>query len=643
VHFLERYLRAPLAARVYLRVQDHGGLGLPGYDVNDDAWPAETMVLFDGLLTDVSPRAGAADSTFTINLAHFLAVLTHSSATASQVAPGTAFPVAFNVAAAPTILAGGVRLTGGFGAGTLAVAGGLGLETDFWGYHVELGAGIVANGVRGYGIKGFLDTLAGFDLVNWAALQQGAALGATNCVGNQPVRNDQAADALDRIEPFNYRTADWKTLRQASAAFQAGGQAVYRGKYNGTAAGKAAYVGAGFRYGVPVAFFQGQLAQGGLGIGNGFASSLVYMSRQATYQGTFWDILVGHCVPEFQVALAAYATGAVVMPFNPILPFTNRWQTIHSNEIEEWGADFSDPVPVRGVALVSRTRSKTGLFQGGIDITSPETLARFQQVDAVFDSCTKGAFVFRDTPTWMAAAQALPAVHAPATLTRPRPLSSVPWTMAPLARLAAEDTLGLATGIAAVGGGAAAAAVGFKLDALTAPTPSLRSVAYRHARALYQQSRLQHRSLYVRGRLRVDIAPGSTVHLEVPADKFVRDAVGANRDTRMCGVVLRMTITVDAERNEASTAFQVGFVRTESEGVERPDNPLHSNSHPYWATACLGLPWCDTAAVRAKLGDGSTIDPTLAGAALGAAAGGVATLTGQPPGPQGGTSELVGG
>lgn len=600
VHVLERYLRPPLAAKIILEVEYCGGLGLPPYDRSDDEWPDENLVLFDGLVTDVVPQVGSRDARFFINLTHFLAVLTHSSALTSQVAPGTGYPLAFNVSAVPALRSGGPAGVTALGAGIAAVAGGKGLQTDFWGYYAGSG---------GYGVKGLLDVLAGLDAFNWAALQGAAQLGAANCVGgiNQGP-NDAARAALDRIEPLRYKQGAWDKIEKAVRNGQeAIGDAVLRADI--IERDKAAYYGAGFRYGVPIAFYKDQIPAGAWGIGTGFAASLLQLPFEVATQGSFWDILVGQCGPEFQTALAPNATSAVVMPFQPILPVS--WRSIYAYEIEDWNAQIGDPAPVRGVALVSRTRSRTGRFLDGVDLTAPGAAAAFQQADAVFDSCVKGAFIFRDTPTWMAGVQGAPAVFAPGTLNRPRAITTVPWTTAPLARLAVTDTVLLSTGAAAAGGlgvAAAAQAAGINLDAATAPTEDLRTVAYRYARALYQQARLQSRSLSVKGKLRVDIAPGSTVTVDLPGDKFVREALGSNRDSVVTGLVLRMTILIDSAAPSASTSFQIGFVRTEGETSPLAGNPLYAAKHPYWATACLGLPWCDSLSVRAKVGDRSDLE-----------------------------------
>ena len=77
----------------------------------------------------------------------------------------------------------------------------------------------------------------------------------------------------------------------------------------------------------------------------------------------------------------------------------------------------------------------------------------------------------------------------------------------------------------------------------------------------------------------------------------------------MSGMVLRMSLSIDCEQNTASTSLQLGYCR--AEGEMREGNPLFSRSHPFWVTACYGVPWCDSVKIRERLGTRADLNGSI--------------------------------
>jgi hypothetical protein len=212
---------------------------------------------------------------------------------------------------------------------------------------------------------------------------------------------------------------------------------------------------------------------------------------------------------------------------------------------------------------------------------------------AVYDSCEPGAFITRSMPAWLCDAYRLPSTFAANTMhNKPRAAVTVPWVLGTLALTAATDVVRNIPGA--------------YQESPQAPPVSSRTTAYRMAKSLYQLERTRIRTAYITTRYRTDIGPGSVVRFEVPADRYVRQAVGGNRDSTVVGRVIRVTISISEERERCETAFAVSFLRSEAESQD-PNNPLFSEGHPYWSCHSLGSPWCDSLYIRNKLGTRASI------------------------------------
>jgi len=109
-------------------------------------------------------------------------------------------------------------------------------------------------------------------------------------------------------------------------------------------------------------------------------------------------------------------------------------------------------------------------------------------------------------------------------------------------------------------------------------------VGFAHSK--YVSEILRGRNATLTGKLRFDIAPGSTVWVEGTSERFIakdNDKLAHN----LVGLVVRVSFGLDAETGKAGTAFTLAYVRTEKENES--DN-ASVECHPMYATRFLGAP-----------------------------------------------------
>lgn len=123
-----------------------------------------------------------------------------------------------------------------------------------------------------------------------------------------------------------------------------------------------------------------------------------------------------------------------------------------------------------------------------------------------------------------------------------------------------------------------------KKDGLTkteAITKSSRAWA-RYAQAVYYTEVLRGRVGQFSGKVRFDVAPGSTVRIEAASGKFqVEDQLAESIFACVTGV----SMGFNAEGSQAGTGFQLAFIRTEK---ENESESFSTERHPLYGTAWKG-------------------------------------------------------
>jgi len=607
---IEKYLTRHVPAKIFIIPKTVSAAG-EGDRADNIDWADEPMVLFDGIVTGPSHQASAESNqgAAVLHLLHFLGGLTFSSSLSGQVSAGGTLPVTYQIGVFPNATTGATTSFTIFGAIAATLAGGEALSTDFWGYQLPSRTRPDADPTRppvtvpaSTGLKGMLWQLADTPLFNWQVVGT-SDFGGSFCGDKPPnsLKNNGALGALGRIEPL---WPEWGNLNVGPGGGVNAGPVVAGALWSSmkSAIEDAAVVDSnavdrndiitrmdnnfysvGYRYGVPISFY---LSGGNQPVnaatteqGRAFASDITGASFETLNSSSFWELLTGQYAGRYQIGVMPMADRAVIIPLAPVLE--GAWQFIRGSEIFTWSDDIQLPVPVRGVMLASSRMSGTGVLVAG-----------FKPFEAGYDSCQQGVFVTKEMPPWLLSTRSAPATTSGDTVQfGPKNVVGAPWAMGPASA-------------AILGGAAASLKIGN-------PGPEEKSTAARLAKSMWQQERLRYRSIYVTGRFRVDIAPGSTVIADLPMDKHTRQALGPNgplgsiADQTVQGLVLRVTHSIDEEGESMSTSFQIGFPRLESETA--PGQPLHANIHPYWRTACFGAPWCDSTWIRERLGAAASL------------------------------------
>lgn len=256
---------------------------------------------------------------------------------------------------------------------------------------------------------------------------------------------------------------------------------------------------------------------------------------------TLWDKLAGDLAAQYLFAVVPMIDRALVVPFTPGLRST--WTTIAASEYDAVESVFDLPRPVRGVGLVGQTNGVAGAVSafnqapGVVAGVSPLVGlgGYFENLEQTY---RRGTTLIKFAPPW---------------------LQNVTTTFFN-ARVAADP--GKPRAAAASPDAAAPAAT--TLHPL-ARFGQAKTMWNDFARMLYLLERLKGRRMTLRGRLRFDIAPGSTVKVIVVQEKFLREQLGDVEE--VYAHVNRVSISVDCEAQKAYTMLNLSHVRSPEENT----------------------------------------------------------------------------
>jgi hypothetical protein len=271
--------------------------------------------------------------------------------------------------------------------------------------------------------------------------------------------------------------------------------------------------------------------------------------------GTIWEKIVADYGSRYLFTVTPMARRALVTPVIPGL--TQVWKTIDPSEYDSIGIQNYLPRPLRGIILETGANSMTGApgHNRGTALDITTVGGRFEN-----PNMDRGMLYFRDAPQWIANA-----------------VSQMAW--------AKGSVLG-------VKGNAFAGQAG-NPPALPRPA-ALRTLAKvlwdEYAKAMYLIEVFKTRRGNITGKIRFDIAPGSSVALITTEEKFVA-ASGANKGTQtLFGIVTKVGISINSESCQGYTSLEIGFLRDEAENV---DANLTTPRHPLWSQPWAGAPLID--------------------------------------------------
>jgi hypothetical protein len=285
----------------------------------------------------------------------------------------------------------------------------------------------------------------------------------------------------------------------------------------------------------------------------GEAAKSTFQSFTST---TIYEKIVKDFGSKFRYALVPMASRALVVPFIPGL--TDLWTTIAPDEYETIELQTELPRALRGVIVSTNMNSMCGArgFMKGQAGATRTTGGQFEN-----EMIKSGMFLFCEGPLWMSNAV------------------SPPWW--------ARNALGVgrvkANAVAPGEGdgprdGVNPKAVRFQAENLWD--------SFAHATYLYEALRMRKGSLA--GRMRFDIAPGSSIGIITTEEKFVSGQVAFSDDI-LYGMVTQVKILYDSDAARGQTNIEFGWLRNFFENA----TPMSTDFHPLYSTTFDGAPLCE--------------------------------------------------
>lgn len=311
-----------------------------------------------------------------------------------------------------------------------------------------------------------------------------------------------------------------------------------------------------YYFGVPLRLENGGVVSGANSLCTAIAEDVALTGSDGMMATSLWGKML-QWAAEYKFAVVPMVETAAIVPFTAGQRV--HWATIYGQEYSQISISAELPRAIRGVRLFGGVGAPTGLMAGlsaGNAGALPLFAGGYDNPD--FPS---GMLRFQNAPRW-AANVAAPSAYGSAVLLPPSPGANTmfPGAGPPPTVPAPGDINQQAAGL---------------WDS--------------YARAVYINEVLRYRTASIQGKLRFDIAPGSTVRVQVVAEKFVRQQLGVSLDDVIFGEVLRVTCHFDSESMQASTAFQLANIRSaEENGLES----LSTAAHPFYSVPWVGAPLC---------------------------------------------------
>lgn len=279
---------------------------------------------------------------------------------------------------------------------------------------------------------------------------------------------------------------------------------------------------------------------------------------------TFWDKLANAYAGDFLAMVVPMAQSALFVPKLPAL--AGRYLTIYPHEYEGIHIDIKSPRPLRGVCVLRGRAQNTGA-QG----TQQGQEASAAGIGGYYEnpSMPAGMILYEQVPAWVG--------------------NLTPSTAWGFASANPDGTSGRAD----------APGVGPGADAMGTLQPQVlaalgRNLWDRYAQAVYVSQAVKDRTGFLNGKMRFDIAPGSTMRIVCMKEKFVAAQTnplplswGSNPFYALYAFVNRVSYLLDAEELRGETRLEFSHVRNDTEVY---DPNYSSPLHPLYSTVWPGGP-----------------------------------------------------
>jgi len=279
------------------------------------------------------------------------------------------------------------------------------------------------------------------------------------------------------------------------------------------------------------------------------ATYLAQSSYETWANTTLWGKLIGEWCPEFFLGLVPRISDAIVIPLVAGLksPF----------DVPILGSDYSmsrlgssTPSFMRAIGILASIRS----FDGGLLSDQPSLAGRFES-----PTINNGMIMYRQAPRWL------------------------------------SDLVQVWNYSGATTGTASNVPIGNAFSPDIGPDPNYttpanlvtktQQIMAAYAQSLYINEVLKNRMGELSGKLRFDIAPGTTVRIEAAGDLALgeQDLLA----TDFYAMVLRVSCAINAQMKRMGTAFTVAQIRTKAEN-DSADGTTSIDKPPFYAEGFKG-------------------------------------------------------
>lgn len=270
---------------------------------------------------------------------------------------------------------------------------------------------------------------------------------------------------------------------------------------------------------------------------------------------TMWEKIVGEFGPMFYFSVVPRVETALVVPFIPGLRST--YTTITAEQYDSIRMNDDMPRTIKAVVLCGGVAFTAGGEGGRNKEPVYETIGGF------FQGRPSGHLLMKDMPEWLSNV-AMPHLDSFLTMGTDKPKAT-----------SLDPDASVKTG----------------RDLTLYFTKAKQSLWDKVAQVQYMFEILRGRSGQLSGKLRFDIAPGSSVKIECTDEPFINGAFQQS----VYGQVLRVSTYMNAETQRAGTAFHFAYKRSE---IENTDNATSVARSPLWSSVWKGAPLVDEFEVK---------------------------------------------
>lgn len=315
-------------------------------------------------------------------------------------------------------------------------------------------------------------------------------------------------------------------------------------------------IGGGSPYHKPLQF---RLSGASGQIKDDIAEAIAVMVRDDTenewFSSTTWDLLVGKLGPLMGFHVVPRVQTAQLVPFLPGLRKTFSDEYNNGKMLDLRDMDSIEP----SVNIIRPIRA-VGMLQTSPNMTDPLTGQPLLSLGGCFspDKDGVGMVLYRRPPRWL---DTVPQIDNNMQFTA---MSDIPSSSTTPKKPAQSQDKNSSDPNDVVN--------------------QLEDYYTRAAQQAYCEEMLRGRGAVISGKLRFDLAPGTTVNIKNRQPLFLNDD---KLTGDLVGTISRVGIMIHAEGAQASTSFQVDYVRTKG---ENEDDRTSIAEHPLYEGVYTGAP-----------------------------------------------------